>query len=295
MKKHAMPPVVLAFGGGKGGTGKSLLSVQLGILLAHKGLHCTLVDADPNGANINTFFGLEGPERSLDEVLRGQCLPVDAVLPSGIPRLSLLPGFREGMADSLDWESRSAWIKKLRGLPGDVLLWDLGSGMRNWSTHLFSSADIGLMITAPEAIAMERDYRFLRRVCRWSIQDLLPQDLALPQEWLPRPWLVQLRQENPELAQQLSGRLQQQRLLWILNGVRTPEDRSLGSEVVSVCRRFLGVNGQSLGWLEFDDRLWLSLRHRRPSILEFPESRWTEQVHQIFQSLLPLVLQHKNL
>ena len=49
---------MIAVGGGRGGVGKSLLSVNLAVYLAQLGKAVVLVDGDPIGSNIHAHFGL---------------------------------------------------------------------------------------------------------------------------------------------------------------------------------------------------------------------------------------------
>ena len=62
----APPPGVrrtIAVGGGRGGVGKSVLAVNLGVYVAQLGRSVLLIDADPAGAALHTVLGIE-PTRS---------------------------------------------------------------------------------------------------------------------------------------------------------------------------------------------------------------------------------------
>ncbi len=52
---------IIAVSGAKGGVGKSLVSTNLAIYLATIGRKVVVVDADPDGANLHTFLGVERP------------------------------------------------------------------------------------------------------------------------------------------------------------------------------------------------------------------------------------------
>ena len=49
---------IWAFGGGKGGVGKSFVAGNLGILLAQNGHTVILADLDLGGANMHTWLGV---------------------------------------------------------------------------------------------------------------------------------------------------------------------------------------------------------------------------------------------
>ena len=75
---------IVAFGGGKGGIGKSVVAANVGIALAQLGHSVLLVDADLGGANLHTCLGVSQPAATLsDFVLRGVPLAQLAV-PTGI-------------------------------------------------------------------------------------------------------------------------------------------------------------------------------------------------------------------
>jgi len=49
--------IIWTIGGGKGGSGKSFITANVGICLAKSGLRVILIDADLGGANLHTFLG----------------------------------------------------------------------------------------------------------------------------------------------------------------------------------------------------------------------------------------------
>jgi len=61
-KPKAVTNHILAIGGGKGGTGKSLITASMGICLAQRGNDVLLIDADLGTANLHTFFGIRTSE-----------------------------------------------------------------------------------------------------------------------------------------------------------------------------------------------------------------------------------------
>ncbi len=52
---------VIAVGGGRGGVGKTLLSVNLAVYFAQLGRDVVLCDADPFGSSMHTVLGLVAP------------------------------------------------------------------------------------------------------------------------------------------------------------------------------------------------------------------------------------------
>ena len=128
-----MGATVFAIGGGKGGTGKSLVAAQLGIALAAQGKRVVLVDADLQGGNLHTFFGLEDPAIAFEWILHKQGDAVRAVLPTGTKNLGLVPGIREAIHSTPGEDVIREIFSTLRGISADVLLMDVGSGCGMWA------------------------------------------------------------------------------------------------------------------------------------------------------------------
>src|SRR5688572_9272529 len=96
-------PELWAIGGGKGGTGKSLLAASLGIHFAERGRRVVLVDGDLGTPNLHTFVGVDAPAVSLSDVIARRVASLeDAAVETGIDRLRLVSSARNALdADSL--------------------------------------------------------------------------------------------------------------------------------------------------------------------------------------------------
>ena len=82
----SMHPVqVIAVTGGKGGVGKTNVSVNLSLALAELGRRVMLLDADLGLANVDVLLGLT-PKHTLADVIEGRCELRDVLLqgPGGI-------------------------------------------------------------------------------------------------------------------------------------------------------------------------------------------------------------------
>lgn len=112
--------VVIAVGAGKGGTGKTTFSINLGVALAEMGRDTILMDADASMSNMSTYLGMDpgGLKATLHEVLAGEAEPDKAiyrifndhlrVVPSGLSIEGFLKMDRSLLKEVIDYFSRDA-------------------------------------------------------------------------------------------------------------------------------------------------------------------------------------------
>jgi chromosome partitioning protein len=90
--RPAKRPRVLVVANQKGGVGKTTTAINLGTALAAVGEPTLVMDMDPQG-NASTGLGVHRPDRKVTtyDVLMGEARLSDAVMPTRIPGLSLVP------------------------------------------------------------------------------------------------------------------------------------------------------------------------------------------------------------
>ena len=87
---HAQKPVkVISVSGGKGGVGKSNITVNLAISLAKKGQKVLIMDADLGLANVDIMLGIRA-EKNLSHVISGEC-SLDEILLDGPEGIKIIP------------------------------------------------------------------------------------------------------------------------------------------------------------------------------------------------------------
>ena len=83
---------IIAMTNQKGGVGKTTTAVNLATAMAACGLEVLLVDFDPQG-NASTGLGIDESQRGANSyrILTGETSTAEAILPTLVPRLSILP------------------------------------------------------------------------------------------------------------------------------------------------------------------------------------------------------------
>lgn len=153
---------ILAIASGKGGVGKTSLTVNTGITLAKMGYRVCLFDADTNLANINIMLKVM-PEYTLEHVLRGEKDIHEIVVnTSGI---SLVPG-ASGIADfsNLELTEQHRLIQAISALEKeyDYLLVDTSAGIHDNVLSFIESAHQCLLIISPEPTSLTDAFSLVR-------------------------------------------------------------------------------------------------------------------------------------
>jgi flagellar biosynthesis protein FlhG len=288
---------IVAFGGGKGGIGKSLVAANVGIALARTGQRVLLVDADLGGANLHTCLGVSQPAATLsDFVLRGVPLAKLAV-PTGIDGLGLVSGALDALdAANPRAQVRAKLLEELQAQDVDYLLLDLGAGTGVHTLDFFLLANHGVLVVLPEPTSVENAYRFLKASLFRRLQQLarelgverLAEGALGSRDSAMRPpaeVVAQVRTTDPAAADALATALQKYRVKLVVNQVRAPADESVGPAVASAWKKFFGLEMDYLGGIPYDDAAWRAVRRRRPLLLDTPESEAAKQLQVVASRL----------
>ena len=87
--RELRPVKVIAVTGGKGGVGKSSVSVNLATMLAQQGKNTMLMDADLGLANVDVMLGLNA-RVNLSHVVSGECA-LEEIIVDGPAGLKVIP------------------------------------------------------------------------------------------------------------------------------------------------------------------------------------------------------------
>jgi flagellar biosynthesis protein FlhG len=282
---------LLVVGGGRGGVGKSLVAQNLAVYFAQLGKTVALVDADPTGANLHAQFGVGALAHAIDgndgDLAR-------SLVATSVPGLSLLPGSHDAIEPPLQLRAgrKMRWLAHLRAIPTDYLVVDVGPGHSHLAVDLMLAADLAICVTVPEPPAIEATYRFVRAAFRRRLRRALVKDrfrLALVDRAvkeigrLPSPLeLVRALAKTDRVLSELAwAEAHRMHLYLVTNQTRVRSDLDLAGAMAALCRRHYGVALDELGWIEHDDTVWLSVRRRRPLLVDSPTSKSARNLERI--------------
>ncbi|HWR00993.1 MAG TPA: Mrp/NBP35 family ATP-binding protein [Chlorobaculum sp.] len=145
---------IIAVASGKGGVGKSTVSVNLAVSLAATGARVGLIDADLYGPSIPTMFGLQDARPELSE---GKLVPIEKF---GVKLMSI--GFLVDNDTALIWRGPMA-SSAIRQLINDVdwqeldyLIFDLPPGTGDIQLTLVQALALtgAVIVTTPQDVAL---------------------------------------------------------------------------------------------------------------------------------------------
>jgi flagellar biosynthesis protein FlhG len=152
--------------GGKGGVGKSSISLNLSIALSEHGARVLLFDADLGLANLDVMLGIN-PPFTLEDVIDGKCRLAQTVYETGYG-VDLLPG-GAGIPSLADLGSLALvrLIGQLRELESsyDYIIIDTAAGIGESVARFALPADDVLLVCTPEPPAMLDAYSVLKMLC----------------------------------------------------------------------------------------------------------------------------------
>lgn len=274
---------VVAVGGGRPGSGHTVLSVNLGVYLAQLGRRVLLVDADAVCPALHNVLGIdlvESPASSEpgdeDELV---------TVPTEVPGLSLLPqAYAHGTTVPIRPGRKPRWLNQLRRADFEYIIIDLGAGTAPASLDLFLNADVGICVTSPDPPAVEGTYRFLRALFQRQVRRSYLKDRYRARqveralaELAPLPFplaaLRALGRYDGKMAEGAAQELGLVRPYLVTNSTRMRPEMELGRAMSDMAGRYLGVFCDDLGYIEQDDAVLLSVLRRRPLLLENPSSK----------------------
>ena len=230
------PVRVIAVTGGKGGVGKTNISVNMAVALAEQGKRVMLFDADLGLANIDVVLGLH-PEYDLSHVLRGE-RTLDEVLVEGPMGIRIAPAASgvQQMAELSEAE-HAGLIHAFSevGADLDVLIVDTAAGISDAVVSFSRAAQEVVVVVCDEPASITDAYALIKL--------------------LNRGYGVE-------------------RFRILSNMARSAQEgRDLYNKMCRVTDRYLDVMLNYMGSIPYDDNLRKAVKAQKPVVLAYPRCR----------------------
>lgn len=157
-------PKMWSIGGGKGGTGKSFITLCLGMRLAKMGKKVTIVDADLGGANMHILLGIRAPDYTLNDFLEKR---VDTLkqtcIGTSVPGLSLISGGDDILSlANPKFAQKERILRNFKTLDADYILLDLGAGTSFNTLDFFISTPVKIVVVTPFPTSVQNAYGLIK-------------------------------------------------------------------------------------------------------------------------------------
>jgi len=239
------PVRTIAVTGGKGGVGKTSLSVNLSMALADMGKRTLLLDADLALANVDVLLGLT-PKYTLADLVAGRCSLEEVLIdmPNGLMVVPAASG-RRHMAE-LPAAQHVGLINVFSELERDldVMVIDTAAGITDSVLTFCQAAQDAVVVVCDEPASLTDAYALIKVLSRERGVD---------------------------------------RVQIVANMVRDPnEGRLLYDKLSRVCEKFLGdVSLNYLGCVPQDDWLRLAVQRQQAVVKAYPSSPSAQAIAEI--------------
>jgi flagellar biosynthesis protein FlhG len=274
---------IYPIGGGKGGVGKSFITVNLGALLAKWGKKVVLIDLDLGGSNLHTLLGINHQKGGINRFLNKTVKNLENTAVSTlIQNLSFIGSSLCSMeVANLLHAHKLKIINAIQKLSFDYILLDLGTGTNFNTLDFFLTSNQGIFICTPEPTAIENSFRFIKAVYlrklkqivkRHSFNSAVKKAIIPPNpEAMTSPDIIEIMlKHDPDREKFLRNSLSEFKFKFILNQFRKNLDVTMGDKIEDLCNRHFYSNFQFLGTVGYDVRIHDSVLSKKLFTHRYP-------------------------
>lgn len=288
---------IVAVGGGKGGVGKSVVAANLGVAMARLGFRTVIVDADLGAANQHTLFGIDKPGPTLQALVERRIESLEeAVLPTGIPRLCLVPGSGAvAGAANIGHARKQKLMRHVRKLDAEALIIDCGAGTGFDVVDFFGLADQRLLVVAPQLTSMQNAYAFLKSAIYRLLKqvtenarekDALADAVRGRETERLREVFARLKETEPELEEALAQAVGTYSASIVGNMLESSKQRAALVALSRMMEDFLSIEVPVRGAIELSRELHHSVTKRRPLLADNMSGSAAEMLMALAEELL---------
>jgi len=148
----------IAIASGKGGTGKTTISANLGVALAKYGKSTIMVDADLDMANMEFVLGMEGRPITLQDVLNGDADLQDTIYETYEGAKLVPAGISPSQFRRVDSDKFVKLIDEL-AKKADFVLLDCPAGVGKDTATCLSACKETILVITPEPMSIADAYK----------------------------------------------------------------------------------------------------------------------------------------
>lgn len=230
---------VITVTSGKGGVGKSNVSVNLAIQMSRLGKRAVILDADFGLANIEVMLGMRPQYNLADMMFRGKDVKdIICTGPEGIGFISGGSGLRE--MTNLNKDQILSLVRTMYELDhyADVVIIDTGAGISDTVIELVASSSEVLLVATPEPTSITDAYALLKTLHRHDGFDAESTSIKM-----------------------IGNRIQSYE-----------EGKELYLKLNTVVNKFLGMDMEYLGAIPYDECLPRAVMQQQPVSLAYPDA-----------------------
>lgn len=252
---------VITVTSGKGGVGKSNISVNLGITLSRLGKRVVILDADFGFANVEVMLGIRPDYNLSDLMFRGKGL--QEIITKGPENLGFISG-GSGISE-LSNVSRTQieyLTQKLYELDqiADIIIIDTGAGLSESVIEFVMASSEVLLVVTPEPTSITDAYALLKILDR-----------------------------------KLDFRTEQTAIKMIANRIDSKEEaKQLYMKLNMVVEKFLTVKMDYLGGIPQDNNVTKAVMQQKPYSILYPNSPSSKAVYELANALCDNVVDKPN-
>lgn len=258
VQKRAVPSIkpkaggnarVIAVTSGKGGVGKSNITVNLALALARQGQRVLIIDADLGMANVDLLLGCHAPY-NFSHLLSRSC-SITEIVAQGPGEIHYISG-GSGIQDLANMSEMELFLitSQLSELDNmaDIILLDTGAGLARNVLHFVTCADEVIVVTTPEPTSLTDAYAIVKAA----------------------------------VAQRSQAKMR-----LIINRVSSEDEaRKVAANVIRACQKFLSISLSELGFVPEDKSVGKAVRQQQPFYLSYPTAWASHCINNIACALL---------
>lgn len=256
---------VITVTSGKGGVGKTSISVNLAVQLSQLGKRVVILDADFGLANVEIMLGIRPQYNLADLMYRGKTLR--EIITQGPENIGFISGGSgiEELANltRVQLDDLRRMLYELDDL-ADVIIVDTGAGISDSVLEFVAASSEVILVTTPEPTSITDAYALLKTLTKRSLFSI--EDTVIK--------MVPNRVDS------------------------VIEGRDLYNKLSTVVQNFLHLNIEFLGAIPIDMNVSRAVIKQKPVSLAYPNSDAAKAINDIALTLcneeMPVVVQQKR-